>query len=104
MPDTFPEHIPEFCFRKSVDQTAKYAAESQDDFAKRIKKVFTEIISNNNYSTVGIVTHGMPFWVIFGDILNDNGITKISDCAYAIIDKNDHMLKIEKLDGIEHKV
>lgn len=79
-------------------------AESQDDFAKRIKKVFTEIISNNNYSTVGIVTHGMPFWVIFGDILNDNGITKISDCAYAIIDKNDHMLKIEKLDGIEHKV
>lgn len=79
-------------------------AESQDDFAERIKKAFMEIISNGNYSTIGIVTHGMPFWVIFGDILNDHGITKISDCAYAIIDKNGHMLKIEKLDGIEHKV
>ncbi len=79
-------------------------AESQDDFAARIKKIFTEIIGNNKYSTIGIVTHGMPFWVIFGEILNDNGIAKISDCAYVVINKDDQKLKIEMMDGIEHKV
>lgn len=78
-------------------------AEAQDDFAERIKKVFTEIVSNSNYSTIGIVTHGMPFWVIFGDLLNDNGIVKIGDCAYAVLRNEDQKLKIEKLAGIEYK-
>lgn len=78
-------------------------AESQDDFAERIKNAFNEIVSSENYSTIGIVTHGMPFWVIFGDILNDNGIVKIADCAYAVLSKVGQKLNVEKLDGIEHK-
>lgn len=78
-------------------------AESQDDFAERIRKAFNEIISNENYSTIGIVTHGMTFWVIFEDILKDNGIVKISDCAYAVLDKEGQKFILEKLDGIEHK-
>lgn len=78
-------------------------AESQNDFAERIKKAFTEIISSENYSTIGIVTHGMPFWVISGDILNDQGIVKLGDCAYAILNKERKKLSVEKMDGIEHK-
>lgn len=78
-------------------------AESQDDFAERIKKAFTEIINSASYSTIGIVTHGMPFWVILGDILNDNGIVKVADCAYAVLNKDGQRLNVQKLDGIEHK-
>ncbi len=78
-------------------------AESQEDFAERIKKVFMEIISATNYSTIGIVTHGMPIWVVFGDILNDSGVVSIADCAYAVLDKEGQKLTLERLDGIEHK-
>ena len=78
-------------------------AESQDDFAKRIKIVFMEITNNPNYSTIGIVTHGMPFWVIFADILNDNGITSVGNCAYVVLNKENQKLTIEKMDGIEYK-
>lgn len=78
-------------------------AESQKDFAERIKKAFMEITSAVNYSTIGIVTHGMPFWVIFGDILNDSGIVDITDCAYAVLDKEGQKLTLERLDGIEYK-
>ncbi len=78
-------------------------AESQEDFTERIKKAFTEITGATNYSTIGIVTHGMPFWVVFGDILNDNGIVEIADCAYAVLEKDGQKIKVEKLDGIEYK-
>ncbi|MFH1561159.1 MAG: histidine phosphatase family protein, partial [Patescibacteria group bacterium] len=78
-------------------------AESQEDFAKRIRKAFTEVTSVVNYSTIGIVTHGMPFWVIFGDILNDNGIVSVGDCAYAVLNKEGQKLTTERLDGIEHR-
>lgn len=78
-------------------------AESQHDFAERIKKAFTEITTDEKYSTIGMVTHGMPFWVIFGDILNDNRIVKIADCAYAVLDKKGENFSIEKVDGIEFK-
>lgn len=78
-------------------------AESQEDFAERIKKAFAEITNDENYSTVGIVTHGMPFWVIFEDILNDNGIVNIADCAYAVLNKEGQKITIERLDGIKYK-
>jgi len=78
-------------------------AESQDDFAKRIKKAFMEIVNVANYSTIGIVTHGMPFWVIFEDILNNNGIVDIADCAYAILSKEGQKVTLESSDGIGYK-
>lgn len=78
-------------------------AESQYDFVERIKNVFAEVTSNTNYSAIGIVTHGGPIWAIFTDILNDNGLVHIGDCAYVVLDKNDKDLRIEKLDGIEVK-
>jgi len=78
-------------------------AESQDDFVERIKKAFDKITNNSNYSTIGIVTHGGPIWAIFTDILNNNRLVHIGDCAYVVLDKNDQNLKIEKLDKIEIK-
>lgn len=96
---TYPELVEELKDYRSQIQ----GAESQDDFAKRIKEVFIEVTNDENYSTIGIVTHGMPFWVIFGDILNNNGIVNISDCAYAVLDKEGQKITVERLDGIEYK-
>jgi broad specificity phosphatase PhoE len=76
-------------------------AESQDDFAGRIKKSFLEIVSDSKYSTVGIVTHGMPFWVIFGELLNNNGIANIDDCGYAVLHKDGQKLTLERSAGIK---
>jgi broad specificity phosphatase PhoE len=95
-------------YPKLVEELKDYrsqiqGAESQSDFAKRVKKTFTEIINDGNYSTIGIVTHGMPFWVVFKEILNDDGIISVGNCAYAILDKNGHKLTLEKLNGIEYK-
>jgi broad specificity phosphatase PhoE len=78
-------------------------AESQEDFAKRIKTTFIEITSVSNYSSIGIITHGMPFWVIFEDLLSDKGIVNILDCAFAVLNKDDQKLTLERLDGIGYK-
>ena len=77
-------------------------AESQNDFAERIKKAFMEVISTTNYSTMGIVTHGGPIRVVFRELLKDREID-IADCAYAVLDKEGQKFTIEKLDGIEYK-
>lgn len=78
-------------------------AESQNDFAERIKKSFIEVTSGVNYSTIGIVTHGMPFWVIFGDFLNNNGIVDVADCAYAVLNKEGQKLTLDRSDGIKYR-
>lgn len=75
-------------------------AESQEDFVKRIKKVFFEVINNTNYSTIAIVTHGGPIWTIFRDIMNNDGIIEISDCGYMILNKENQKLTIEKMNDI----
>lgn len=86
-------------YRSQID-----GAESQDDFALRIKKSFLEIVNNSEYETVGIVTHGMPFWVIFNDFLNNKNIKSVGDCAYAVLNKNIKSLSLVKLSGIEHNL
>lgn len=78
-------------------------AESQEDFSERIKKTFMEIVSNENYPTIGIVTHGMPFWVIFADILKSN-ISSIGDCAYATLNKKGEDLTLKNSDRIEYEI
>ena len=79
-------------------------AESQDDFAGRIKKAFSEVTNNENYSTIGVVTHGGPIWAIFSDVLGDDGLIDIADCAYAVLEKEGPKLNVEKLDGIKRKI
>lgn len=93
----YPELVEELKDYRSQIQ----GAESQDDFAKRIKRAFLEVTNAMNYSTIGIVTHGMPFWVIFEDLLDDKGIVNISDCAFAVLNNDGQKLTIERLDGIE---
>jgi len=78
-------------------------AESQEDFVKRIKKIFTEIINSTNYSTIAIVTHGGPIWAIFRDIMNNSGTIDIGDCGYMILKKEYQKLIIEKMNGIKLK-
>ena len=65
--------------------------------------MFIEIVNNDNYSTIGIITHGMPFWVVFKEFLNNSGIISVGNCACVVLDKNGNKFTIEKLDGIEYK-
>ena len=96
--EKYPELVEELKdYRNQIE-----GAESQEDFTKRIKKVFMEIVENENYSTIGIVTHGMPFWVIFGDILKNNKIVSIDDCAYAVLSKKGEQIILEKSESIEY--
>ena len=97
--DKYPDLVEELKNYRSQIQ----GAESQEAFAERIKKVFIEITNISNYSTIGIVTHGMPFWVIFGDILNNNRIINVGDCAYAVLNKEGQKFKLEKSIGIKYK-
>ena len=95
-------------YPKLVEELKDYrnqiqGAESQEDFAKRIKKTFVKIASASNYSTIAIVTHGMPFWVIFGDILNNNRIINVADCAYAVLIKEGHKFTLARSSGIDYK-
>jgi broad specificity phosphatase PhoE len=95
-------------FPELVEQLKDYrnqiqGAESQEDFVKRIKKAFSEVTNNTNHTTIGIVTHGGPIWAIFSDILNDNGLVHIGDCAYVVLIKEGQKLTLDRLDGIEYK-
>lgn len=78
-------------------------AESQEDFVDRIKKVFAEVTSKENYSTIGIVTHGMPIWVVFGNILKNNNVSSVGDCAYLVLNKDNQQLTLITSEGIEYK-
>ncbi len=97
--EKYPELVEELKDYKNQIQ----GAESQEAFANRIIKAFLEVTSLKSYSTIGIVTHGMPFWVIFKDILNDSGIISITDCAYVVLNKDGQKITIEQLEGIEYK-
>jgi broad specificity phosphatase PhoE len=94
-------------YPKLVEEIKDYrnriqGAESQEDFVKRIKNVITDTTNEISYSTIGIVTHGGPMWVVLRDILNV-AITDIADCAYAVIDIEGQGLSLERSEGIEYK-
>lgn len=94
-------------YPKLVEEIKDYrnqirGAESQEGFVERIKKVISDVTNDINYSTIGIVTHGGPMWVVLKDILNV-GITGIADCAYAVINIEGQRLTLEKAEGVEYK-
>lgn len=77
-------------------------AESYEEFTKRIKGIFLEIANSDEFSTIGIVTHGGPIRVVFREILKEREID-IADCAYAVLSKEGEIFTIERLYGIEYK-
>jgi broad specificity phosphatase PhoE len=94
-------------YPKLVEEIKDYrnqirGAESQEGFVERIKKVISDVTNDINYSTIGIVTHGGPMWVVLKDILN-LGITGIADCGYAVINIEGQRLTLEKAEGVEYK-
>ena len=62
-------------------------AESYEDFSNRISETFKRI-TDSNYKTIAIVSHGGPLRVLFRDILKWGELTDIGDCAYVELDKN----------------
>lgn len=77
-------------------------AEHWKEFVDRVIKSFKKI-SELDYKTVGIVTHGGPIRRIFYELLGtkpEAGDMKVDDCAYALIEVVGDKMKIKKLDGI----
>lgn len=76
-------------------------AESYEDFKTRVEKVFTEV-TNSPHETIAALTHGGIIRVIFREILKA-GEVDISDCGYAVLNKTDLGVKIEKMEGVDYR-
>lgn len=74
-------------------------AEDYDSFTERVAKGF-EHVSNSNYDTVAVVTHGGPIRCLFRSILRFGELSnKLSDCAFIELEKNDVNIKVVKTKG-----
>ena len=74
-------------------------SEDYYDFAKRIIDVFNEL-TETEYETVAIVTHGGPIKAIFREILGFE-IEGLSDCALIELNKDESGIEIVGMNGVE---
>ena len=67
-------------------------------FKNRVVGCFSKI-SNEDYQTVAIITHGGPIRCIFRDILKMGEFKKIGNGAIVELEKNDLDFAVTKIDG-----
>ena len=72
-------------------------SERYTHFRERIMKSLTDL-SNSNYDTIAIITHGGPISCIIREVLRLGELKKIDDCAIIEIDKK-HEYGIVNMDG-----
>ncbi|MFA7662424.1 MAG: histidine phosphatase family protein [Patescibacteria group bacterium] len=72
--------------------------ETYSNFKTRIIKSFLKI-TNEDYSTIAIITHGGPIRCIFRDVLKLGEFKKISNGTIIKLEKNDSDFKVLKIDG-----
>jgi broad specificity phosphatase PhoE len=68
-------------------------------FAKRVINAFNQV-SETEYETIAIVTHGGPIKAIFRELLGFE-IEGLCDCAIIEIEKDGHAFEIVGMDGVE---
>lgn len=73
--------------------------ETYTHFKDRVIKCFFEI-TNGDYDTIAIVTHGGPIRCIFRDILKLRELKKIGNGAIIELEKIDEDFKVVKIDGV----
>lgn len=74
-------------------------SEDYNFFKRRIINVLKKI-TNKNYKTIAIISHGGPISIIIREILKLGELRKLGDCAILEIDKSDEF-KLISLDGAE---
>ena len=78
--------------------TTMEGVETYLHFKNRITEYFSKI-TNEDYQTIAIVTHGGPIRCIFRDILKMREFKKIDNGAIIELEKNDFDFKVTKIDG-----
>ena len=78
-------------------------SESYEDFVPRIVKAFEEIVANEEYETIAIITHGGPIKALFREFFQLGEFKEINDCAIIEINKEDHAYGVVAMDGAELK-
>lgn len=73
--------------------------EDYETFKNRVVGAWDRL-TNLDYETIAIISHGGPIRLIFREILN-KGEIKIGDCAFVVLDKSGEALTIAETDGIE---
>lgn len=76
-------------------------SEKYEHFKKRVIKALDEITSNDQYSTIAIITHGGPVTCIVREVLKLGELEKLSDCAILEIEKTEGLYKLIKTDGVK---
>jgi broad specificity phosphatase PhoE len=94
-------------YPKMVEELKDYrntieGAEDYEKFTERVINAFAEV-SNTNYKTVAVVTHGGPIRRILGHILKIEKKHDIEDCAWLEVDYSDGKASIIKTKGVIEK-
>ncbi|OGE85562.1 MAG: hypothetical protein A3J48_04555 [Candidatus Doudnabacteria bacterium RIFCSPHIGHO2_02_FULL_46_11] len=62
--------------------------ESYEDFKKRILTTLTNIIGNNNYKTIAIITHGGPIKLIYRVLFQTGELENVGDYGILELEKD----------------
>ncbi|MDD4990067.1 MAG: histidine phosphatase family protein [Candidatus Pacebacteria bacterium] len=73
-------------------------AESYENFKERIKKAFLEI-TNQNYNTIAIITHGGPIKCLFREFFKWGELKELGDCAFFEIEKAGDKFLLTNIDN-----
>lgn len=74
-------------------------SEDYEHFKKRVINAFNEIIEDDKYKTVAIISHGGPISCVVREVLKLGEIKKLGDCGILEIDKRGNKLKLIRLDN-----
>lgn len=73
-------------------------SEDYEHFKKRVVSAFNEIIENDEYDTVAIISHGGPISCVVRKVLKLGEIDHLGDCAILEIEKKNGKLKLVKIE------
>ena len=73
--------------------------EPSEPFRKRVIKAFNEI-TNSAYNAIAVISHGGPIRYLMREILGEDKLDHLEDCAVIEIQKDGDSLNISKMDGV----
>ena len=92
----YPDEVREF--ETGINHKVKNS-ENYGPFRKRIIKSFEEIVGNDKYETVAIITHGGPIRCIIREVLKSGELASLDDCAIITIESRKGGWSITSLEG-----
>lgn len=78
-------------------------SEDYESFKQRVLNVWDQLVSNDKYKTVALISHGGPIGCIFREILKLGEFENLGDCAILEVEKNNDDLKLLSMDNAKLK-